>query len=189
MGRLEEQAGCKPVLEYHTGPNGAREVSISLDDLSTSSEDSSEDTEVYRAATASPQDPRTASRQVDDETADVANPNATCAGPTRPAGAPCEAADKPLEGRAGERADMADDEAATVSSATCQVADDVESAGKVCETAEGAGGQGAGAAGPRDGAEDEVARGEGANARASQGASGDKVCRVYSHSPQVPART
>ena len=30
---------------YHTGPNGAREVGISLDDLSTSSEDSSEDTE------------------------------------------------------------------------------------------------------------------------------------------------
>ena len=87
MRRLEEQAGCKFVLEYHTGPNGAREVGISLDDLSTSSEDSSEDTEVHRAATASPRDPRTASRQVDDETADVAHPNATRVGPTRPAGA------------------------------------------------------------------------------------------------------
>ena len=44
-------------------------------------------TETQRAATARPQEPKTASRQVDEETADVANPHATCAGPTRPAGA------------------------------------------------------------------------------------------------------
>ena len=53
--------------------------------------------ETQRAVTVRPQEPTTASRQVYEETVDVVNPNATCAGPTRPTGASCNPADNPLE--------------------------------------------------------------------------------------------
>ena len=109
------------------------------------------------------------------------NPNATCAGPTRPTGASCNPADKPLERRDGERTGAADRKATPASTKAREVdGDGVETAGKGDETAERARGQGASAEGPSKGAEDEVARGEGAIAVDSQGASGDnEVGRVY----------
>ena len=57
--------------------------------------------EVQRAATTASE---TASQQVYETAADVANPYASCAEPTEPAGAMQKPADKPLKGRVGEMA-------------------------------------------------------------------------------------
>ena len=106
-----------------------------------------------------------ASRQVNDETPDVAKPNATYAGPTRPVGASSNPADELHGAGDGERAG-ATNEMATPASTKAR---EVDSNG--VEKAEGARGRGA---------EDEVTRGEGAIVADSRGANGDyEVGHVY----------
>ncbi|KAF8452628.1 hypothetical protein L210DRAFT_3662346 [Boletus edulis BED1] len=106
-GRVEEgtaaASGPGKTTTDHQRTDG-----VSLATPASSSLDDSKGAEAHRTS-VKPQNHEAASQQVHEETADVANSNARCAEPTRPAGVSHNPPDKPLEEWAWDEVDEVDE--------------------------------------------------------------------------------